>query len=162
MRELIKNKKLILQHIPGKGSWTYHIIVPNTKDIKGKWGYMKVSGKIDGYEIKNKNLAPVKTGDKILSVNNTIRKAINKTGGDEVNVTLYLEVDNKLIKKSEVIECFEVAGVLENFKSLSIAEQDNMISNIILQADANVQEKVIVNHINKLHLHSLKNQHNTP
>jgi hypothetical protein len=156
MRELIKNKKLILQHIPGKGSWTYHIIVPNTKDIKGKWGYMKVSGKIDGYEIRNKNLAPVTNSDKILSVNSTIRKAINKTGGDEVNVTLYLELDNR-INKTEVIECFEAAGVLENFKSLSIEEQDNITSKILLQADENAQEKAIKAQIGKLYGMQRKN-----
>ena len=28
----------------------------NTKDIKGKWGDLKVSGKIDNFEIKNKKL----------------------------------------------------------------------------------------------------------
>jgi len=30
MKELLKNKKLILQHVPGKGAWTFHLVIPNT------------------------------------------------------------------------------------------------------------------------------------
>lgn len=42
MNYLIKEEKLELKYVPGKGAWTYHIIIPNTKDIKGKWGEIKV------------------------------------------------------------------------------------------------------------------------
>jgi hypothetical protein len=41
------------------GVWTYQLIVPNTKGIKGKWGDLKVSGKIDNFKLKNK-LGPMK------------------------------------------------------------------------------------------------------
>jgi len=88
MKELLKNKKLILQHVPGKGAWTYHLVIPGTKDIRGKWGFMKVSGTIDGYEFKDLNLAPMTNSDKRISVNGEIRKAIGKAGGDEVTVTM--------------------------------------------------------------------------
>ena len=64
MNYIVENEKLTLQYIPGNGAWTYQLIIPNTKDIKGKWGDLKVSGTIDGYEIKNKNLGPVKNSDK--------------------------------------------------------------------------------------------------
>ena len=50
------------------GAWTYQLIIPNTKDIKGKWGDLKVSGTIDSYEIKNKNLGPVKNSDKKMAI----------------------------------------------------------------------------------------------
>ena len=56
MKYIIENEKLTLQYIPGNGAWTYQLIIPHTKDIKGKWGDLKVSGTIDSYKIKHKNL----------------------------------------------------------------------------------------------------------
>lgn len=52
---------------------------------------MKVSGTIDGYEIKGLNLAPRRNEDKLISINKKIRDAIGKKDGDEVMVTLYLQ-----------------------------------------------------------------------
>ena len=43
MDYLVKNEKLVIQHTPGNGAWTYQVIIPITKDIKGKWGILKVS-----------------------------------------------------------------------------------------------------------------------
>ena len=90
MKELIRNQTLTLHYKRGFGAWTYHLRIPNTADIEGKWGYMKVSGKIDGYTIQNINLAPRKNEDKIISINSKIRKAIGKSANDKVVVTLYL------------------------------------------------------------------------
>ncbi|MEW8967382.1 MULTISPECIES: DUF1905 domain-containing protein [Exiguobacterium] len=90
MIKIIDNQKLELQYKKGFGAWTYHIRLPGTAGIKGKWGYLKVSGTIDDYEIKNINLAPRKNEDKIISINHEIRAAIGKSGGDMVMVTLYL------------------------------------------------------------------------
>ena len=64
MNFIVENEKLKIQYIPGNGAWTYQLIIPNTKDIKGKWGDLKVSGKIDNFEIKYKNLGPIKTPTK--------------------------------------------------------------------------------------------------
>lgn len=43
MDYLVKNEKLVIQHTQGNGAWTYQVIIPITKDIKGKWGILKVS-----------------------------------------------------------------------------------------------------------------------
>lgn len=94
MNFIVENEKLEIQYIPGNGAWTYHLIIPNTKNIKGKWGDLKVSGKIDDYEINNKNLAPLKNSDKKMSLNSEIRNFIGKGGGESVNVTLYLVNEN--------------------------------------------------------------------
>ena len=90
MKKLIRNQTLTLYYKRGFGAWTYHLRIPNTADIEGKWGYMKVSGTIDGYTIQNINLAPRKNEDKIISINSKIRKAIGKSANDKVVVTLYL------------------------------------------------------------------------
>ena len=90
MIKIVDNQKLELQYKRGFGAWTYHLRIPHTADIVGKWGSLKVSGTIDDYEIKNLNLAPRKNEDKIISINKQIRDAIGKSGGDIVTVTLYL------------------------------------------------------------------------
>lgn len=82
--------QLTLHHQPGFGAWTYHLRIPHTADLDGRWGDMKVSGTIDGYPVESINLAPRKGEDKIISINRQIRDAIGKGGGDTVTVTLHL------------------------------------------------------------------------
>ena len=43
MDYIIKDQKLELIYEYGKGAWTYHLRIPNSKDIDGKWGEIKVS-----------------------------------------------------------------------------------------------------------------------
>lgn len=90
MLKLIDQQELILEYRKGFGAWTYHLRIPGTAEIEGRWGYMKVSGTIDDYEVKDLNLAPRKNEDKIISINRQIREAIGKGAGDTVRVTLYL------------------------------------------------------------------------
>ena len=89
-KRILTNRVLTLEYIPGFGAWTYHLRIPGTAELSNKWGFLKVSGTIDGYEIKNINLAPRKGEDKLISINKSIRDAIGKTGGDQVKVTLNL------------------------------------------------------------------------
>lgn len=156
MNFIVENEKIEIQHIPGNGAWTYHLIIPNTKDIKGKWGDLKVSGKIDNYEINNKNLAPLKNSDKKISLNSEIRNFIGKSGGEFVNVTLYLINENKE-KKNEnqmIFECFKDAEVLDIFKKLKIEEQNEIIQNINSSATENQKVDKIVKTIAKLELNN--------
>lgn len=150
MKELLKNKELTLNYIPNHGAWTYNIVIPDSKDIKGKWGDIKVSGTIDGYVFKNMNLAPRKGLDMYMSVNADIRKAINKKGGDLVVVTMQKEADNKLTDEDDIIECFRDAEILTKFKSLNEEERTSIIKDILSQDDENSQEKKILLVIKKL------------
>lgn len=144
MNYIIKDEKLTLQYIPGNGAWTYQLIIPNTKDIKGKWGDLKVSGTIDGYEIKNKNLGPLKNSDKKMSINSEIRNAINKDGGDTVIVTLYLENRTEKNDPSEILECFKDAQVFEIFERLDKIEQTKILNDIYTVAtDDQKADKII-------------------
>ena len=144
MNYIVENEKLTLQYIPGNGAWTYQLIIPNTKNIKGKWGDLKVSGTIDGYEIKNKNLGPVKNSNKKMSVNSEIRKAINKDGGDTVIVTLFLENQARINDNSEILECFKDAQVLQIFDRLEKIEQTEILNKIrTATTDDQKTEKII-------------------
>lgn len=67
MKYIVKDQEVVLQHWPGKGAWTYHLVIPNSRDLLGTWGHIKVSGTIDDYAVQERNLAPRKNEDKMLS-----------------------------------------------------------------------------------------------
>jgi hypothetical protein len=150
MEYLVKDEKLELKYQPGKGAWTYHIQIPNTKHIVGKWGSMKVAGTIDNYKIKSINLAKLGDQDKLISINNKIRKAINKSGGDTVTVTLYLLTLKEQITEKEVLETFKDSGVLKSFKKLTENERNEIIGKITSLKSEDKQVKMILKYIDQL------------
>ena len=150
MEYLVKDEILELKYQPGKGAWTYHIQIPNTKHIVGKWGSMKVSGTIDNYKIKSINLAKLGDEDKLISINDKIRKAINKSGGDKVTVTLCLLTTKEKITEKEILETFKESGVLKTFKKLTDEEQKEIIGKIASTKSEDKQIKVILKYIDQL------------
>jgi len=150
MNYLAKEKKVKLNYEPGKGAWTYHIKIPNTKHIVGKWGSLKVSGYIDDYKIESKNLFTIKGKDKLLSINETIRKAINKGGGDFVTVTLYLLTTNEKITKRQIHETFKESGVLKKFEGLADKEKNGIYDSILAQQTEDGQVRLLAKYIDKL------------
>lgn len=152
MNHIIENESLEIQYIPGNGAWTYQLIIPNTKDIKGKWGDIKVSGTIDSFEIRNKNLGPMKNADKKMALNSEIRNSIGKGAGDFVNVTLYLGNQNerKAIENDMIFQCFKDAAVFNLFEKLQIDEQNNIINDINSAVTENQKVERIVKFISKL------------
>lgn len=149
MDYIVKNEELELRYLAGKGSWTYHISIQNTKEIKGRWGDLKVSGSIDDYKIENKNLAPRTGGDKILSINSTIRKAINKGGGDLVTVTLYLLTNKEQVNEAQVFDSFNEADVLDKFEQLTEEDRNKVLQSIFSQPAGEKQINRIIYYINK-------------
>jgi uncharacterized protein YdeI (YjbR/CyaY-like superfamily) len=150
MEYLVKDKNLELKYEPGKGAWTYHIQIPNTKNIVGKWGSMKVAGTIDNYKIESINLAKIGDQDKLISINDKIRKAINKGGGDNVRVTLYLVTSKEQITKKEVLETFKDSGILKAFEKLTEYEQTEIIGKITSLKSEDKQVKMISKYIDQL------------
>jgi|TARA_R100000963_G_C4636847_1_gene100828 hypothetical protein len=150
MRKIADNQELELVYKKGNGAWTYHIVIPNTADIDGTWGSLKVSGLIDDYELEEMNLAPRKEEDKMISINEEIRKAIGKTGGDKVTVSLYLHTHDRIDNNSEILKCFEDAGVLDSFRSMNKDEQNEIITEISSKRTEAKQIEQINHHINEL------------
>lgn len=150
MECLVKDEKLELKYEPGKGAWTYHIQIPNTKHIVGKWGSLKVSGTIDNYKIDSINLFTITGQDKLISINDKIRKTINKSGGDTVTVTLYLLTSKGQISKKEILETFKDSNVLKAFKKLTEDEQNEIMDKITSTKSEDKQVKVILRYIDQL------------
>lgn len=150
MDYLVKDQTLELKYEPNKGAWTYHIQIPNTKQIVGKWGSLKVSGFIDDYKIESINLFTITGQDKLISVNEKIRKAIKKSGGETVNVTLYLLTSKEQITEKEIIETFKDSRVLDAFNTLSEDERNNIIGEITSMKTEDKQIKTILKFIDHL------------
>ena len=150
MKYLVKDKELELKYEPGKGAWTYHIQVPNTKHIVGKWGSLKVSGTIDNYTIDSINLFTIGGQDKLISVNDKIRKAINKSGGDTVTVTLYLLTSKEPITEKEILDTFINSGVLKSFNKLPKEDRIKIIEKISSTKSEDKQVNLILKYIDQL------------
>jgi hypothetical protein len=117
------NKKLLIQKYLGKGGWCYVVVngIPASK--KRKFGFVRVSGTVDGFPVEKYNIMPMKSGDFFFPIKAQIRKAIKKKEGDKVHVILY--EDNIPIKvPQEFLDCLhEDVVATKTFKALSDSEQ---------------------------------------
>ena len=126
---MAENKPLIdgqylLEKYPGKGGWTYAAIPEIAQNPNNPFGWVKVKGSIDGYELNQYKLMPMGEGRLFLPVKAAIRKKIKKEKGDSVHIILYLD-ENPLEIPEEIIECFktESQSVYETFLSFSEGER---------------------------------------
>jgi hypothetical protein len=67
------NKTYRLEKFPGKGGWTFARIPEILPDKKAHFGWVKVRGTIDGYEIRKYHLMPMGNGSLFLPVKAEIR-----------------------------------------------------------------------------------------
>ena len=152
MDYIVKDEELTIQYIPGNGAWTYQLIIPNTREIKGKWGDLKVSGTIDGFPIENKNLGPVKNSDKKLALNSEIMSSIKKGAGDTVHVTLSIQNQPKKQGDEVIFECFQDDGVLAIFQKLSFDKQKELLNDINQAATSDLKVERILRVIEYLEM----------
>lgn len=119
----LTDKKYKLEKYPGKGGWTYAQIPGIPKNEKARFGFVRVKGTIDGYEINKYNLMPMSNGNMFLPVKAEIRKKIGKQEGDWVHIILYTDND-PLIIPEELLLCLEdEPTALKFFNSLTQSQQ---------------------------------------
>jgi len=122
MKPLV-NKKYKLEKFPGKGGWTFARIPEVLQDKKKPFGWVKVRGTIDGYEIKKYSLMPMGNGTLFLAVRVEIRKKIKKNEGDMVHVILYPDNEPLDVPKEMILCLKDEPSAWKFFKSLSESEQ---------------------------------------
>lgn len=122
MKPLV-NKKYLLEKFHGKGGWTFARIPDISQDKKAPFGWVKVRGTIDDYEIRKYHLMPMGNGNLFLPVKAEIRKKIKKHEGDYIHVILY--PDNEPLEvPEEMLLCLkDEPAALKFFTSLSESEQ---------------------------------------
>ncbi|MCU0432356.1 MAG: YdeI/OmpD-associated family protein [Bacteroidia bacterium] len=118
---LIKGE-FLLEKFEGKGGWTFARL-PLELNRKTPFGWVRVKGMIDDYEISQFHLMPMGNGFLFLSVKADIRKKIKKQAGDMVRLVLF-EDDSKLQTPAEFQLCLNDEPDADTFyKSLSETEQ---------------------------------------
>lgn len=117
------DKQYLLERFQGKGGWTYAQIPEILQNKNAPFGWVRVRGYIDDFEIKNYHLMPMGNGRLFLPVKADIRKKIKKQEGDYVHIVLY--PDNLPAEIPEELKlCFsQESGVLEAFFACSNGEQ---------------------------------------
>lgn len=124
----IVDNEYLLKKFEGKGGWTYAEIPEVVQNKNNHFGWVRVRGTIDGFEIKNYNLAPMGNGRLFLPVKLEIRKAIKKNAGDTVRVVLF--PDNLPTEiPDELKVCLEnEPGLYEKFMTYSDGEKKGFIN----------------------------------
>jgi len=127
MEKPLVDKEYLLEKFPCKGGWTYAEIPEISPDKHTPFGFLKVKGSIDGFEIKKYHLLPLGNGNLILAVKVDIRKKIKKQAGDFVHIILFLDNDPLEVPEELLLCLQEDAEALQFFNSLSESEQHNYV-----------------------------------
>ncbi len=122
MKPLV-NKKYILERFQGKGGWTYARIPEILPAKNAHFGWVKVRGTIDGFEIRKYHLMPMGNGKLFLPVKSEIRKKINKHEGDYVHVILFPDEEPLEIPEEMLLCLKDEPKALTFFNSLTESEQ---------------------------------------
>ena len=152
MENPLIHKKYKLEKFPGKGGWTYVRIPDILPDKKKPFGWLKVKGSIDSYELINYRLAPMGKGGLFLPVKAAIRKIIGKQEGDWAEAILFANNDPLQIP-IEFIECLrDEPDAYKHFHNFSEAEQKKYIDWIYGSKKETTRIDRMANAINKIRL----------
>ncbi len=121
------SQRFLLEKYPGKGGWTYARIPEIPPDKHAPFGWVRVRGSIDGFEIKNYHLMPMGDGMLFLPVRAEIRKKIRKEAGDWVHIILYPDNDPVDIPEELLLCLSEEPGAKDKFLQLTSGKQKEYI-----------------------------------
>ena len=144
------NNAYLLEKFPGKGGWTYAAIPEILQDKHAYFGWVKVKGSIDGFEIRNYNLMPMGNGQLFLPVRAEIRKKIGKKAGDWVNVILFSDNGPAEIPDEFLVCLMEDADAHKAFIGLSDEQQKKIIDWIYSAKTDNAKVERMAETLNRL------------
>lgn len=150
MEKPLINKKYLLQKYPGKGGWTYVVIPEVLQDKRAPFGWVKVKGFIDEFEIKSYKLMPLGNGQLFLPVKAEIRKKIGKQAGAWVNVVLYADNTPLEIPKELLVCLKEDPIAYKTFLSYTEGQQKEFIDWIYSAKTDDTKVRRIAATLNKL------------
>ena len=140
----------MLEKYQGKGGWTYAAIPEVLQDKSSPFGWVKVRGWIDNFEIKNYKLMPMGNGKLFLPVKAEIRKKIAKKEGDWVNIVLYADT-NPIEIPGEFFDCLKTdPTAFEIFSSYTDGQKKEFIDWIYSAKNESTKVERIAETLNKL------------
>lgn len=121
-------KNYILEKFPKKGGLTF-VKLPEIEAHKSTpFGWWRVNGKIDDYEIRNYNLQSMGNGQLFLPIKSEIRRKLKKQEGDFVYIVLYEDLEPIDIPEELIICLKETPKVYETFLSYSERRKINILN----------------------------------
>ena len=144
------NKKYLLEKFHDKGGWTFARIPEILQDKKAHFGWVKVRGTIDGYEIRKYHLMPMGNGNLFLPVKAEIRKKIGKKEGDYVHVILYPDNEPLEIPEEMLLCLQDEPQAHQFFNTLSESEQKFYIQFIYSAKKEETKINRLADSINRL------------
>lgn len=87
--EPLAKGEYLIEKFEGKGGWTFIRLPHLPLHPHNPFGWVRVKGKIDAYELKGLHLMPMGNGSLFLSLKKEVRKAIGKKEGDTACIILY-------------------------------------------------------------------------
>ncbi len=148
-KSLVDNDYL-LEKYPGKGGWTYAQIPEIPPDKHAYFGWVRVWGTIDDFEIKHYHLMPMGNGKLFLPVKAEIRKKIKKQAGDYVRVRLFADNLPTEIPEELKLCLLEEPNAYETFLTYTDREQKAFIDRIYSAKTDHTKIERIVNLLDQL------------
>ena len=144
------NKKYLLEKYPGKGGWTYAAIPEVLQDKHAHFGWVKVKGWIDDFELKNYKLMPMGDGNLFLPVKAEIRRKIGKKEGDWVKVVLFADNGPTEIPDEFLLCLIEDPTAHKTFLNYTDGQQKEIIAWIYSAKTEDTKVKRIADTLNRL------------
>jgi hypothetical protein len=127
METPLVDKEYLLEKCPETSGWTYTIIPEIPPDKNAPFGWVKVRGSIDGFEIRKYHLMPSGKGTLMLFVKSEIRKKIKKQAGDSVHIILYPDKEPLEVPEEFQLCLQDDTEASQFFNSLNENEQHQYI-----------------------------------
>lgn len=150
MSQPLNNKAYLLEEFPGKGGWTFAAIPEILPDKHAYFGWVRVKGTINRYELKGYHLMPMGNGQLFLPVKAEIRKKIRKQAGDWVQVILYADSTPQEVPNELLLCLQDEPAAYEQFCKCTDGEKKAFVDWIYSAKTDEKKVERIVQTINKL------------
>lgn len=132
-----------IEKYPGKGGWHYIPIPEINQDKSNPFGWVSISGSIDGIPFQFKKLMPMGNGKLFFSINVQLRKELKKQKGDSVE--LVITQNPKIELSSDILESIRLIDdkLLPIANSLSENERIQMVQPIYDSKNEQLKIKAI-------------------
>lgn len=150
------DKKYLLEKFQRKGGWTFARIPEIMQNSNTPFGWVRVRGTIDDFEISNYNLQPMGNGNLFLPVKAEIRKKISKKEGDFVHITLFADNLPTEIPEELKLCLMDEPNAYETFLTYTTAEQKTYIQWIYSAKTDTIKVDRIAKTIDKIALQNKK------
>jgi Domain of unknown function (DUF1905)/Bacteriocin-protection, YdeI or OmpD-Associated len=121
------DKEYLLEKFQGKGGWTFARIPEIVQNKNKPFGWVRVRGTIDQFEINNYNLQPMGNGNLFLPLKAEIRKKIRKEEGDYVHIVLFTDNFPTEITEELKLCLMDEPNAYKTFLSFTLEKQKAII-----------------------------------